>query len=136
MSERQRGSVDNRLWFTASFEARCFSRSVFRHSRLDLACPGIDAAGDVGHIIKSLCSQKLRHSHAASTVMAEDEQVFVFRKSGDVLRNLAHRDVTGARDCAGLHLRGLSHVDHLDVARLLIKQPFCFGCRNFHRVDV
>ena len=72
--------------------------SITGHARINLHRPGVDAAGQVGHVGETVVQQELGLAPRADAVVTADDRRPRRVEFTETLGELAHRQVNGAVD--------------------------------------
>ena len=90
---------------------------------IDFQRPGVDAAGHVLGLFKSLLAEKLGYAEATASVVAMDNDaaLLVRLKLGDAGRNFSHRDVQRAVDFGRSDFAGFAAVEENERFLLIAK---------------
>jgi hypothetical protein len=86
---------------------------VARHLRINLLRPGVDAAGHILHLRKTLLTQPLRHPHAAAAMVAmnDDSRVAQRFELTQAAGDFPHGNQLGPLNASSLMLVGLSAIE-------------------------
>jgi len=92
---------------------------VASETGVDLVCPRIDSTCDVADLVKAILAEKLGHTQAATTVVAEDQEMSILGELRKFGGNFSHRDEFGSGDGADFRFKRLTHVDEGDAPGMI-----------------